>query len=426
MANKTLQQFSEEAVFSSLGETARSAKCCFSSGGTVPQLESVDLVYKKQSGEWSSLQLPADMAGGEKVQQFLDACSTASFGLDDKTVTDKSYRDALKLEPENFQTDFQVANTSILSSITSIMSMETSIRADLYKLNVYSTGGHFKAHVDTPQSKEMFGSLVVCLPSQFTGGALVTRHQGRQVTFDWSSSSPATQWAAFYSDVEHEVLPVTSGHRITLTYNLYFAAPFQPPPPSCDVTVSPLYRELQSALQSPNFIKEGGTLGFFCQHKYIRDKCAGFEEMDVVSFLKGGDMIVYQAARALGLPVSLKPISKLTVYDDDEEKGEEYVINTFAHKVKEYEWGCDERLEELQNIFGEVTTTEHIHWCVWSEQRNEPLLSTSFMYGNDAASIVMYYSAALLVQVPEFTSARGLATLAEDKNVPDKAISSTE
>ena len=26
------------------------------------------------------------------------------------------------------------------------------------------------------------------------------------------------KWAAFYSDVEHEILPVTEGHRVTLTY----------------------------------------------------------------------------------------------------------------------------------------------------------------------------------------------------------------
>jgi predicted 2-oxoglutarate/Fe(II)-dependent dioxygenase YbiX len=78
------------------------------------------------------------------------------------------------------------------------------------------TGGHFKSHVDMPHSKDMFGSLMVCLPSEFTGGTLVTRHQGREVTFDWSASA-ATHWAAFFSDVEHEVLPVTSGHQITLT-----------------------------------------------------------------------------------------------------------------------------------------------------------------------------------------------------------------
>jgi hypothetical protein len=29
------------------------------------------------------------------------------------------------------------------------------------------------------------------------------------------------EWAAFYSDCEHEVKRVQSGHRVTLTYNLY-------------------------------------------------------------------------------------------------------------------------------------------------------------------------------------------------------------
>ena len=61
------------------------------------------------------------------------------------------------------------------------------VRAELYKLNIYSgPGGHFKSHVDTPRSSEMFGSLVVCLPTQFTGGELVTRHKGKEIRFDWS------------------------------------------------------------------------------------------------------------------------------------------------------------------------------------------------------------------------------------------------
>ena len=72
----------------------------------------------------------------------------------------------------------------------------------------------------------MFGSLVVCLPTQLSGGALVTRHHGREVRFDWSSTvenpKKMVSWAVFFSGVEHEVLPVTEGHRITLTYNLYF------------------------------------------------------------------------------------------------------------------------------------------------------------------------------------------------------------
>ena len=101
-----------------------------------------------------------------------------------------------------------------------------SIRAELYKLNLYTgPGGHFKSHVNAPRSGDMFGSLVVCLPTQFSGGALVARHGNQEVVFDWSSSSDdplnVVHWAAYFSDVEHEILPVTSGHCLTLTYNLY-------------------------------------------------------------------------------------------------------------------------------------------------------------------------------------------------------------
>ena len=62
----------------------------------------------------------------------------------------------------------------------------------------------------------MFGSLVVCLPSQFSGGTLVTRHNSQEITYDWSSpgDNPVqkVQWAAFYSDMEHEIRTVTEGH----------------------------------------------------------------------------------------------------------------------------------------------------------------------------------------------------------------------
>lgn len=49
----------------------------------------------------------------------------------------------------------------------------------------------------------------------------MVRHEGRSVTFDWGKQASSVNWAAFYSDCEHEVLEVTSGHRLTVTYNLY-------------------------------------------------------------------------------------------------------------------------------------------------------------------------------------------------------------
>ena len=47
---------------------------------------------------------------------------------------------------------------------------QRGIRAELYKLNVYSgPSGMFKAHVDTPRSDDQVGSLVVALPVAFEG-----------------------------------------------------------------------------------------------------------------------------------------------------------------------------------------------------------------------------------------------------------------
>ena len=76
--------------------------------------------------------------------------------------------------------------------------------------------------MDIPRGATQVGSLVVCLPYPREEGQLRISHQGHDTSFDWSPDSATTvQWAAFYTDCEYEVLEVTSGHRVTLTYNLY-------------------------------------------------------------------------------------------------------------------------------------------------------------------------------------------------------------
>lgn len=75
----------------------------------------------------------------------------------------------------------------------------------------------------------MFGSLVLIFPTAHKGGSLIFRHHDEEWTFDSaaavsSAPAPSIGFVAFFSDVEHEVTPVESGHRVTLTYNLYFDA----------------------------------------------------------------------------------------------------------------------------------------------------------------------------------------------------------
>ena len=64
----------------------------------------------------------------------------------------------------------------------------------------------------------MVGTLVVGLPSTFTGGTLEVRHRGESATYRGSKKAPS--FVAFYGDCRHEVKPVRSGHRVVLTYNL--------------------------------------------------------------------------------------------------------------------------------------------------------------------------------------------------------------
>lgn len=47
-------------------------------------------------------------------------------------------------------------------------------------------------------------------------------HGGKEHIFDFSvqSTQPVLQWAALFGDCYHQITEVTSGHRVTLTYNI--------------------------------------------------------------------------------------------------------------------------------------------------------------------------------------------------------------
>ena len=64
----------------------------------------------------------------------------------------------------------------------------------------------------------MVGTLVVSLPSAHTGGEMVVEHGGESVTY--RTSKEHLSFVAFYADCRHQVKPVKSGHRVTLTLNL--------------------------------------------------------------------------------------------------------------------------------------------------------------------------------------------------------------
>jgi hypothetical protein len=64
----------------------------------------------------------------------------------------------------------------------------------------------------------MVGTLVVSLPSAHTGGELVIDHAGQNTAY--RASKEELTFVAFYADCRHQVTPVRSGYRVTLTFNL--------------------------------------------------------------------------------------------------------------------------------------------------------------------------------------------------------------
>jgi hypothetical protein len=154
---------------------------------------------------------------------------------------------------------------------------------------------------------------VVSLPSDHEGGQLAVRNAGNEVVFDWSKSantdtSPCIKWAAFYSDCQHEVLQVTSGHRITLTYNLFVTrghGHLAGAATALDATTLPLYKTIQTALEKQGFFRKGHVIAVWLTHAYAHPtKQNNF----LPASLKGADMSLYETAIALGLRCQVVPV----------------------------------------------------------------------------------------------------------------------
>ena len=395
----SLQKLSEKSLLKGLGEVACDVSSTFCCGGTLEISEAVRIGYGcGKDSSLSEIKLPG--ATETDLSKLIKASSIASFGKGTEQVIDTSYRNAFKLDNDDFMTSFHLSSTTIMNEIESLMLPNRCIRAEMHKLNIYCDGGHFKSHVDTPRSKEMFGSLVVCLPTPFSGGTLVTRHRGCRVEFDWSSKidSPniVIKWAAFFCDVEHEILPVTRGHRFTLTYNLYSASERLPQIPSGN----PFYQLLEKAVKTPHFLRNGGCLGFQCQFLYAFSELSDDDLHQMLPFLlKGPDYMVFSVARSIGLKVRVQP-----VVDGSRHW---HLLPGFSHPFGTYSsWEEDEASLKLElgalGLYDDFPfiSPQAVIWCSSPDQNFTPAAAYTY-YGNEAADVgVCYQAAVLLVDVP--------------------------
>ena len=155
------------------------------------------------------------------------AMERAPYGLGEATLLDTQVRDSWQLGPEKLRLEnkefVEAVEEKLVERIKAELGLgeDVEVRAELHKLLLYNPGGHFKAHRDTEKAAGMFGTLILQLPSEFTGGDLVVRHGGEEVVVAMAQAGAATScvFAAHYSDCEHELREVTSGHRLALVHS---------------------------------------------------------------------------------------------------------------------------------------------------------------------------------------------------------------
>lgn len=145
------------------------------------------------------------------------------YGHGDQTILDRRVRDTWEVPRSRVRVEKRRWNRTLRPMLDTIrddlgLPSESSLDAQLHSMLLYEPGQFFAAHQDSEKDDRMIATLVVLLPSRSTGGDLVVAHRGESVQYNGSASSLA--FVAFYADTRHEVLPIETGHRVALTYNL--------------------------------------------------------------------------------------------------------------------------------------------------------------------------------------------------------------
>lgn len=240
----------------------------------------------------------------EQIARIIAQAERAPYGRGEETIHDTSVRKVWQLAPGTVRItgkSWENAMQVILDRVSAGLGRpEGSTSAEFYKLLIYDPGAFFTSHRDTEEADHMFGTLVVNLPSPHAGGDLIIRHAGREAIVRLSGADlTELAFAAFYADCEHEVRPVTTGHRVCLIYNLIQGPSRQAggaslKAPHYDAEIAAASRCLEAAFAAANAPRK---IVWLLEHQYSPDGLA-------FSALKNADAarakVLAQAAETAG------------------------------------------------------------------------------------------------------------------------------
>ncbi|KAJ3484093.1 hypothetical protein NLI96_g5882 [Meripilus lineatus] len=212
----------------------------------------------------------------------------APFGMGAKSVIDKTVRDTWEIDAK-------------------LITFGNPRWTDFMQNSVKQAWSHFLPHVDTEKVDGMFATVVVVLPSRYTGGTVCVSHNGVDITYDCSQTSlNTTTVMAWYTDVMHEIKPITSGYRLAISFNLIHTTNFLRPALATNAAFIGKVKEVLDSwveMQEESEVLE--KIVFLLDHRYSKANLRG-------SALKGMDdlrvSLLQQVCNEVGFSLGLATV----------------------------------------------------------------------------------------------------------------------
>lgn len=297
-----------------------------------------------------SLPLPETQA-----KELKRVCEQAGYGKGEETVVDTKVRRVWKLRAERFSIgnpEWAEFIGGIVANVKEELGLEgQKLEAHLYDLLLYEKGGFFLPHKDGERLEGMVATLIVMLPSVFTGGELVVRHEGKEQVIEFAGKDAGLQikYAAFYADCEHEVKPLRSGYRLCLVYNLTLAK-------SKKVIGAPRNQEqvakVADILRRWNEDAQAAQkLAVKLEHQYTQEGLA-WDALKGVDRAKAS--VLAEAALQAGFHVYL---ALLTLWESGSAPYEgDY---SYRHRRRYYDDSGEGRLHKMEELYDSGLSAEH-------------------------------------------------------------------
>jgi hypothetical protein len=298
-----------------------------------------------------------------RARMLCSVALLAHHGFKDQTRLDTRVRDTWEIPKSRIKIDQREWNQTLASELEQIqkglgLPSGCKLRAELHNLLVYAPGQFFVPHQDSEKEDGMIGTLVVTLPSTFSGGAMVIKHHDQKV--EYRGANRNISLVAFYADCHHEVRPVEEGYRIVLTYNLLLS-PAEAEVSPAPAQVETLEGKVRAFFKAPRPARWGEAefepppdrLVYLLDHQYSQKGLSW-------SHLKNGDGVRAATLRAVAerldcdVALALADVHETWSCEDEEygygsSWGRRSRYDDAADELQFGEDGSEPALGELQN-----------------------------------------------------------------------------